>query len=73
MSRRGLKLEKINAGKTIKFPLKKKLGIGSPVYFVPFIHSQPNNMGPARQQPSDCGSLFNFSETGRGRGIAITY
>ena len=32
------------------------------VYF--FIHPQPNNIGPARQQPRDWGSL----ESGRGRG-----
>ena len=45
-------------------------------YFVLF-HSQPNNIGPARQQPSDWGSL-NFSESGQrrkggGGGTAITY
>ena len=34
-------------------------------YFVIF-HSQPNNIGPARQQPADWGSL-NFSESGRRR------
>ena len=55
--------------------LRKKMGIGSPVLF----HSpQPNNIGPARQQPRDWGSLFNFSDSGRGRGgegggTAITY
>ena len=44
---------------------KKKLGIaiGSTV-----IHPQPNNIGSARQQPRDWGSLFNFSESGWGRG-----
>ena len=35
------------------------------LYF--FIHPQPNNMGPVRQQPRDWGSL-DFSESGRGRG-----
>ena len=34
-------------------------------YFVLF-HCQPNNIGPARQQPTDWGSL-NFSESGRRR------
>ena len=34
-------------------------------YFVLF-HSRPNNIGPARQLPTDWGSL-NFSESGRRR------
>ena len=63
----GLKFEKKNARKTIKSTPKKKLGIGSPV-FCTFSFTQPNNIGPARQQPRDWGSLFNFSESGRGRG-----
>ena len=39
------------------------------LYF--FIHPQPNNIGPARQQPRDWGSLFHFSESGRGRGAQL--
>ena len=34
------------------------------LYF--YIHPEPNNIGPARQQPRDWGSL-NFSESGRRR------
>ena len=47
----GLKFEK-KARKTMKStPTKKKLGIGSPVFFYLFHSPQPNNIGPARQQP----------------------
>ena len=55
----GLKIWKKNARK--QSPHLRKNG----AYFVLF-HSQPNNIGPARQQPTDWGSL-NFSESGRRR------
>ena len=43
-----------------------------PLYF--FIHPQPNNIGPARQQPRDWGSLLiSLSLVGEGVGTAITY
>ena len=42
--------------KTINATPKKKLGIGSPVFC-----TFPNNIGPARQQSRDLGSLFYFS------------
>ena len=45
------------------------MGIGS-LYFVLFHSSQPNNIGPARQQPR---ALFNFSESGRGEGRGHSY
>ena len=48
----GLKFEKkMLKKKTIKPTPKKKVGIGSPVFCTFFIHPQPNNVGPARQQP----------------------
>ena len=39
------------------------------LYF--FIDHKHNNIGPARQQPRDWGSLFNFSEYGRGSGAQL--
>ena len=39
-----------------------------PCIFYFFIHPQPISIDLARQQPRDWGSLFNFSESGRGRG-----
>ena len=56
----GLKFEKKNAGKQSSLHLRKKSDIG-PLYFVLFHSSQPNNIGPAQQQPRDWGSLFNVS------------
>ena len=48
----GLKFEKKKCLKKIKPTPKKKVGIGSPVFCtVFFIHPQPDNVGPARQQP----------------------
>ena len=44
-----------------------------PLHFVLFHSLQPNYIGIARQQPRDWGSHFDFSESGRGRGTAITY
>ena len=34
------------------------------------MHPQPHEIGPTRQQPRDWGSLFNFSESGKGREMA---
>ena len=53
--------------------LRKKIGHRFPCILYFFIHSQPNNIGPARQQPRDWGSLFNFSESGRGMGEHTYY
>ena len=40
------------------------------LYF--FIHPQPNNIGPARQQPRDWGSLLNsLSLVGEGGGAKL--
>ena len=58
--------KKINAGETIKSTPKKN-GHRFPCKLYFFIHPQPNNIGPAWQQPMDWGSLFNFSESGLGR------
>ena len=51
----GLKIwkKKINARKTIKSTSKKKNGYRFPRILYFFIHPQPNNIGPARQQPRD--------------------
>ena len=50
----GLKFEKKNAG---------KVGHRFPSILCFFIHPQPNNIGPAWQQPRAL--FFNFSESGR--------
>ena len=63
----GLKLGK-NARKQLSPHLRKKTGHNMfPYILYFFIHSQSNNIGLARQQPRDLGSL-NFSESGRGSG-----
>ena len=45
---------------------KEKIGHMFPCIMYFFIHPQPNNIGPAQQQLRYWGSLFNFSESGRG-------
>ena len=61
----GLKFEKKNAREQSPYLRKKRAYF--PLYFVLFHSPQPNNIGPARQQPTDWGSL-NVSESGRRRG-----
>ena len=61
---------KKNCKKTIKSTPKKKMGIFSPVFF--FIHPHPINIGPARQQPRDWGSLlFSLSLVGEGAQLLL--
>ena len=43
-----------------------------PLYFVLFSSPQPNNIGPAWQEPRDWGS-FNFSESDRRKGGGHSY
>ena len=51
----------------IKSTPKKKLSICSPVFCIFFHSPQPNNIGPARQQPMDWGSLLiSLSLVGEG-------
>ena len=45
----------------------EKLGIGSPAFFLLFIHPQPNNIGPAWQQPRAL-FLISLGLVGEGRG-----
>ena len=52
-------------------PHLRKIWYRFPLYFVLFHSPQPNNKGPARQQPRDWGSIFNFSESCRGRGTQL--
>ena len=51
--------------------LRKRYRFPRILYF--FIHPQPNNIGPVRQQPRDWGSLLisRVSESGRGRGAQL--
>ena len=54
----GLKnlIEKKMLEKQLSPHLRKKMGIGSPVFLYFFIHTQgpqPKSIGPARQQPRD--------------------
>ena len=68
----GLKFQKNKCWKNNKVHTYEKLGHRFPCILYFFIHPNLlNNIGPARQQPRDWGSLFNFSESGQGRGAHL--
>ena len=63
--------KKQNATKTIKPTPEKKMGIGSPVFCTFSFTPNPITSAQVRQHSRENGSLFNFSESSRGRGAQL--
>ena len=68
----GLKFEKKMLEKKQSSPHLRKSGHRFPCILYFFIHPQPNNVGPARQQPRAL-FLISLNLVREGRGTAIAY